>query len=202
MSQSDERADLSDAEFDALAALLGSDAVWVDADPAVEDLLVAEIGAQAAARPRAPQAPGRADRRHLRLIAAVAAVFLLAGVGIGLLAQGSGDEVTVALAGTDVAPGASASATIHDEPSGVRIILDVSGLPPAEPGTFYQAWVRASPEVGVSIGTFHMRGGDAEIELWAGVEVDDYPLITVTIQQEGAGPESSGVVVLAGSIDG
>ena len=53
-------------------------------------------------------------------------------------------------------------------------------------------------DVGVSAGTFHMRGGDGSIELWSGVSPDDYPLVTVTIQQEADGAESSGRVVLRG----
>ena len=83
--------------------------------------------------------------------------------------------------------------------SGLSISLTIDGLPPAEPGTFYQAWMRG--DIGsVPIGTFHAREGDGPIELWSGVDVADYPTMTVTIQQEGAGPESSGIVVLRGEI--
>ena len=95
------------------------------------------------------------------------------------------------LAATDVIPGASASATVESTGSGLSISLTVDGLPPAEPGTFYQAWMRGDDD-SVPIGTFHARDGDGSIELWSGVDVDDYPTMTVTIQQEGAGPESSG----------
>lgn len=198
----DDRSDLPEAEFDALATLLSSGSVWAEADPEMEDRIVAGITAEAALRPKAPEAPGRGDRRHLRLIAAVAALFLVAGVGIGLLAQGSDDGEVVALAGTDLAVGASATAEIDDQPSGVRIVLDVSGLPPAADGTYYQAWVRNDAEDGVSIGTFHMRGGDAAIELWSGVAVDDYPNVAVTLQQVGGGAESSGLAVLVGRLGG
>ncbi len=38
-----------------------------------------------------------------------------------------------------------------------------------------------------------------EIELWAGVTTEDYPLFTVTIQDE-ADPVSSGRVVLRGTV--
>ena len=86
-------------------------------------------------------------------------------------------------------------------PIGTRIILDVAGLPPAEPGTYYEAWMRVDAETGVSAGTFHLRGGDGEIELWSGVTAADYPLLTVTVQDEGQAA-SSGVVVLRGRIDG
>ncbi|MBV1894375.1 MAG: anti-sigma factor, partial [Ilumatobacteraceae bacterium] len=71
----------------------------------------------------------------------------------------------------------------------------------APDGFYYEAWLRKSPEVGVSAGTFHLRGGDGSIQLWAGVALDEYPILTVTLQTEGGGAASSGIVVLAGKID-
>ncbi|MEM7339454.1 MAG: anti-sigma factor [Actinomycetota bacterium] len=133
-----------------------------------------------------------------------AAGVLLALVGVATittLADREPDEVAITLEGTDNAPGASAEARIVALDAGTRIELDVSGLPPAPPGTYYEAWLRESPEVGVSAGTFHMRGGDDSIELWSGVVLQDYPLVTVTIQDE-AEPESSGVVVLRALFEG
>lgn len=108
--------------------------------------------------------------------------------------------VVLALEGTDLAPSATAEASIAPLGSGTRIIIDVSGLPPAEPGTYYEAWMRKDAAIGVSAGTFHLRSGDGAIELWSGVLPADYPLITVTIQNE-AQSESSGVVVLKGLLD-
>ncbi len=96
-------------------------------------------------------------------------------------------------------PGASGRASVESTASGLSISLTVDGLPPAEPGTFYQAWMRGDGG-SVPIGTFHAHEGGGPIELWSGVDVADYPTMTVTIQQEGAGPESSGVVVLRGEI--
>lgn len=148
-----------------------------------------------------------ADRRR-RFIApfvagVAAAALVIAALGglTNLSIPGFGEEtIELALAGTDLAPEASASAEISETPQGTRILLDVSGLPPAEPGTYYEAWLRTGPDEGVSAGTFHLRGGDGEIEMWAGVTVDDYPLVTVTIQPEGL-PESSGTVVLKGTVE-
>ena len=37
--------------------------------------------------------------------------------------------------------------------------------------------------------------------LWSGVDLERYPTLTVTLQQEGAGAESSGQVVLSGTVD-
>ena len=133
----------------------------------------------------------------------MAAVALVAvGFSAAQLTGGDGGrdaDVEIALAGTDLAPGASADARLIDTDAGVVVLLDVRDLPPAPEGFYYQGWVRNADE-GVTIGTFHMRGGDNEIELWSGVPLEDYPVITVTLQREGDGPASSGDVVLRGEI--
>jgi hypothetical protein len=146
-------------------------------------------------------------RRGGLVLGAAAAVVVVVAIGWAVLRSsepdtgGSGEQV--ALAPTDLAPSdASGRADISALPGGTQIVLDVSGLPPAPEGFYYEAWLRKSPEVGVSAGTFHLRGGDAEIVLWSGVSTDDYPLVTVTIQEEGAGAESSGKVVLRGQVKG
>ena len=136
------------------------------------------------------------------LSAAAGFVIALVGVGVILAITGQPEdgEVELALAGTDLAPEAQAVARIVDLPAGTRVELDVSMLEPAPAGTYYEVWLRQDAEVGVSAGTFHLRGGDSEIELWAGVSAEDYPLITVTIQDE-AQTESSGQVVLRGLLE-
>jgi hypothetical protein len=120
---------------------------------------------------------------------------------IGIVARPGDDGSGFDVAGTELAPEASAVATVEELGSGVAIELDVSGLPPAEPGTYYQAWVKGAEGL-VTVGTFHMRDGDDSVELWSGVPVDRYPTLTVTLQEEGGGQESSGRVVLSGEIGG
>lgn len=188
-----------------LARLLSEQAVWDDSDPADEDAIVAAISVErgdrapaGAADPR--PAPARSVVRVLAPFLAGVAAALLVSVGIAAFA-GSDDEPdgeVVALAGTDLAPDASAEASVLDTPLGTRMVLDVSNLAPAPPGSYYEAWLRESAEVGVSAGTFHLRGGDGDIELWAGVSLAEYPLITVTLQEEGE-VGSSGQVVLRGT---
>lgn len=132
------------------------------------------------------------------LLGAAAVVVLIVAVGVGVSVTGGGERFV--LAGTELAPEASAEVTLTDTLSGVEIELDVTGLEPAPPGFYYQAWVR-NENGAVTIGTFHARGGGDGIVLWSGVDVADYPTITVTLQQEGDGAESSGQVVLKGSIE-
>ena len=162
----------------ALAALLARDDVWADA-PDVEDAIVAAIAAESATAVPAVTAESAAavpevtaesadgsgpasgvvelsSRRRGRLLgglAAAAALVAVVGAGIVLLARdtGSDPDVELALAATELAPGASAVAAIDTTPIGVKLVLDVTGLPPAEPGTYYQAWVRNEDE-GVSAG--------------------------------------------------
>lgn len=139
----------------------------------------------------------RARRWAIPAISVAAGILLaLAGVAVvGSFGDRPDGEVTLVLEGTELAPDAEADAMIVGLNAGTRIELDVSNLAPAAPGTYYEVWMRQNADVGVSAGTFHLRGGDAQIELWAGVLLEDYPLVTVTIQEE-ADPTSSGRVVL------
>lgn len=192
-----------------LADLLADEPVWAEPRADGADGLLSAIRAEARADPtglrrsRRPRGAARSRpwRRPLGLVAAAAAVVLVVAVAVAALSQ-AGDDTAgreVAIAGTELAPDASAVATVEELGSGVAIQLDVTELPPAEAGTYYQAWVKG-PDGLVTVGTFHMRDGDDTIELWAGVDLDRYPTLTVTLQQEGAGQESSGQVVLSGEI--
>ena len=214
--------ELAADQLEALGALLSREELWGDVDPSGEDALLAAIAAERHTAPAPEPPPSTApsdaepartavvDARHrfgavhLAGAAAAAAVVVLALViGIGALGSTDGDAgPQFALEATDLAPGAVADAVVDEQAAGTRIVLSVTGLAPAADGTYYEAWLRKDAEVGVSAGTFHVRGGDAEIELWAGVSPGDYPLLTVTIQTEGDGAESSGRVVFHTSLDG
>jgi hypothetical protein len=186
--------------------LLADDAVWAEPSPRGADDLLAAIQADSpdtALRPARPSPPRAGLGAHRRLILSAAAglVILAGALGILLRVGDDGDGRRVEVAGTELAPDASAVVRVEETGSGVAIELDVRGLPPAEPGTYYQAWMKG-PDGLVTVGTFHLRGGDDSIELWSGVPPDRYPTLTVTLQQEGAGQESSGRVVLSGDIRG
>ncbi|MFI6132659.1 anti-sigma factor [Micromonospora sp. NPDC051141] len=133
------------------------------------------------------------------MLAAASVTAVAGAVGLAAAAGGSDPAGTMRLTATERAPGAAADVAVRDTPSGVEITMDTSGLPPAPKGTFYQAWV-VGPGGSVAIGTFHLRGGSNEVVLWSGVGLDRYTKITVTAQQEGGGPASSGKVLLAGEV--
>jgi anti-sigma-K factor RskA len=132
-------------------------------------------------------------RRTVR--AGAVALLAAAAVVIGIAVTRGPATTDVVLAGTRLAPAASATAKLHATPSGLAIELDVSGLPPSAPGYFYQAWMKG-PRGLVTIGTFHMRGGPGTVELWSAVSLAGYPTITVTREPEDGNPASSGQVVL------
>lgn len=201
-----------------LVALLGDDAVWADLDASVTERTIAavmsEVERDASESPRgAPLPPPVVDLASRRrtnwssaALGAAAALLLAVGGFVVLNAvSGDGDGATdfeLALAPTDLEPGASGNIELTETPDGTRIVIETTGLPPAPDGTYYEAWLRTGPDFGVSAGTFHLRGGgDVAIELWAGVSVEDFPLFTVTLQPVGMA-ESSGQVVLLARLDG
>jgi hypothetical protein len=198
--------------------LLGDESVWAEPEPGGLDVLLASISAEAADRPVAPPSGGAAHlaahrsrrrsahaggagRGRMLLLSAAAALVVVAGVA-GVLVATSGDDGAgreVALSGTPLSPDASAQAMVEVRDAGVAIGLADVNLPGAPPGSYYQGWVKGDSGL-VTVGTFHLRGDDDDIELWSGVDLEDYPMLTITIQEEGAGQESSGQVVLSGRI--
>jgi hypothetical protein len=153
----------------------------------------------ASARARRTAGRGWSGTRWLgAAAAAVVVVAALAGGAVYLDTQ-NGPESVVALASTKLAPEASGQAEVRDTPSWYSIKLDVEGLHPAPAGSYYEAWLKNTEGDVVSIGTFHVHEGGRDIVLWSGIEPDAHPTISVTLQRIGAGPASSGKVVLRGT---
>ena len=103
----------------------------------------------------------------------------------------------VHLAGTDLAPDATATAFFTPTPAGLKILLDADGLAGADPDDMYEAWI-SDGQIRVSAGTFHLRNGHNPIELWAGTDDPRFHVITVTLEPIDGVAESSGQVVLKG----
>jgi hypothetical protein len=186
-----------------IIALLADHETWAPA-PDVADSIVALIRSEATTPPVAIAA-ARARRAATvpRWLKAVAAVVAIAVAG-SVVARLAGDDTPTGVASaasdltaTDLAPGASATATFAATPAGLKIILDVDGLPGAGRDEMYEAWV-SDGTIRVSAGTFHLRGGDAPIELWAGVADPRFHIITVSLEPVDGVAESSGQTVLRG----
>lgn len=189
------------AALDELRALLADPALWAEPDPGLEDRVVAAVTEQAAAGASIgpPAASARARRRLAAVLGGLAAAAALV-VGLVVVSSGddAGDTVEIALAPTELVPGASGRATVTSERSGLRIELDASGLPRRDGGQYYQAWLRSEAGALVPIGTFH-EGDD--VVLWAGVDLASFPTLTVTEEQVEADQGSSGRRVLVGTLD-
>jgi hypothetical protein len=195
------------AELDEIRDAMAQPAMWAEPDPSLESRVVAAVerADMEKADSAAPVVPIESRRRRFRLtpilVGAVAAALLLGAVlGGGLvkvLDRGPGSDAQVALAGTPLAPKAHADGDLTNSANGVEIRLHISGLPRAPAGFYYQAWVKGDKGL-VPIGTFHT--GEGEMTLWSGVPLDQYPTITVTLEEEGGDAASSGKRVLIGEL--
>lgn len=183
---------------DDVARMLADPSVWEEPPADLSDRVVADIARARLAQVDDPAPPGvtRLPRRLPTVV--VGAVAAAAAVLVVLLVlPQSGRQFE--LEGTELAMDASAVAVVEQTPSGDAITLSVRRLDPAPDGFFYQAWVRGDRGL-VSIGTFHMRGGDGDVELWSGVDVSDYPILSVTLEPEDGDQRSSGQAVIVGPI--
>jgi hypothetical protein len=182
--------------LDLLRQVLRNDATWTEPPTRVADGLMAALTVESATDVKAKR-----PRRGLYALAAAVAI-----LGVVWLAAVWGPParetgIVAMITGTDLAPGVTGQARLEQTGSGWWISLDLAGLPPAPEGTYYQGWVWRAGE-GVSIGTFHLRGGDEPVVLWAGVDVAEYPSIWVTLQDEGGGTDASDRVMATGEIAG
>lgn len=187
----------TDAErLDLLRDVLSREATWAEAPPEVADRVFATIRSETPPKSVAP------TRDRPRWLAPVAAVIGLAAV-VALIAGLTGVfsptvEQFIAMEGTDLQPEATGQAAIRETDSGWWIRLDISDLPPADEGTYYEGWVWNDDGDGVSIGTFHLRGGDESVALWSGVDPASYPAIWVTLEDEDGDPGASDRIVMWG----
>lgn len=219
-----DRAGGDDTEhLDALAAFgdtLRSVAVWDEPPGDLADRIVGAVQGQPGAEPgpgeaapATPSPPVRLDerrRRHNWLVPGLAAAAAAAvAFAAGLLAGGDDDEaVADPIADVELAPAAAATddavatGTVVDAGAGYAIRLRVSGLEPAAKGEYYEGWLYDETTGDwVSIGTFHMRGGDDDVLLWSGVPIARYGELIVTSEIEGgAGDEDRGRAVLEGPV--
>jgi anti-sigma-K factor RskA len=161
-----------------------------------------EVEAPAGLRARieAERRPQRPPTRRLALIGAAAVVAAMAvAVGSAVFDSGTSPQrFQVALAATELAPGASGDATLTKTSSGWRIELDATGLPRLDNGQFYEAWLRDADGNLVPVGTFNEG---EKVTLWAGVSPVDFGTLTVTRERADGDQSSSGEKVLAGTVD-
>jgi hypothetical protein len=184
-----------------IVALLGDPSLWDEPSGGLEDRVVGGITAER----RVVVPIGRRQRPWSGRIAAAAlgaaaAAAVVLAVGRHDNTQQAGARVD--LVGTALAPSVSGSAGITTVASGVRIQLSVPGLPRRDGDEFYEGWLKNCAGTAlVPIGTYHQLD---EAIGWAGVAIDEYPLLTVT-REVAAAPQdaaqgSSGEVVVTGAL--
>ncbi len=194
------------ASLDELRMLLRATETWEEPDPGLEDRVVQAIEHEAASQPRSAATPRRRPwrlhgvlRRPLYGFAAIAAVAAVAIV-IAVTSGNNGPaplHFAMVVSGTPLAPDAHGSATLTKMTTGWEIKLSATGLPRLDNGRYYQAWLKNAAGILVPVGTFN----DARsVTLWSGVPVTQYRTLTVTQQQAGGSPASSGRRVLIGHV--
>ena len=192
---------MSDELPRAVQAALSRADVWDDARPELEDDIVAAIRAEPVALETARRSRDRRGFPRWLVAAAAVAVIAVGAVVVVRLADDdselASDTTEATLAGTDLAPAATARAFFTPTPAGLKILLDADGLAGAKQGEMYEAWI-SDGEIRVSAGTFHLRNGHNPIELWAGTDDPRFHIITVTIEPIDGVADSSGQIVLKG----
>ncbi|MDP9494442.1 MAG: anti-sigma factor [Actinomycetota bacterium] len=183
-------------QLDLIRDVLAQSPTWEEPPAGVVEGLLAAISREGHIPASEPEVDSA--RRPLLVAAVSVAAIALAVFGIMSILDAPIAETVVAMTGTDLAPSASGIASLRPTPSGWYIGLDVSGLPAAPEGSYYEGWVWSDDDHGVSIGTFHLRDGDDAVVLWSGVNVAEYPVIWVTLEDESEGPEASDQLVMTG----
>lgn len=173
-----------------LENLLGRAEVWADPPADLEARIVDEI--TTSDREGAHVVTGRRRWVWASAVAAAAAVVLFVLFSTGAAEPDAAPAY--ALEATDLAPSVQGSVAIGPTDAGWWLRLDLTGLPPAAAGTFYEGWV-AGPQGWVSVGTFHMREGH-NVTLWSGVDLREYTSFAVTLQEEAGSHDPSGELML------
>jgi Anti-sigma-K factor rskA len=185
---------LTDDELD---ALLADPSMWVVPSAGLAERVVTAVQHEAS--------PSRSvvslqDRRS-RLSAPTAA--LLGAAAASVLTLGAVRfmsrtpvQATSALVAPATKPGATGSANMRETNSGWEIRLNAPDLKRLDKPFYYEAWV-FSAKGDISIGTFH---SGTDVVLWAGVELDEYPELIITIEEEDNNPVASTEVALSGPI--
>jgi Anti-sigma-K factor rskA len=105
-------------------------------------------------------------------------------------------DATATLAATAAYPGVNGSATMRETSSGWEFRLSTANLTRLEKPFFYEAWIEGNKGL-IPIGTFHTG---VDVILWGGVELDEYPKIVITKEQEDGNPAASDDRVLVGDV--
>ena len=184
---------ITDVELD---ALLADPALWAQPSSGLDVRVVAAV--REAARPLAPASSLLERRRFSAPLAALlgAAAACIVTIGAVRVIGRTPVQATSALVSPPGGAGATGAAKMRETNSGWEIRLNTTGLKRLDKPLYYEAWV-FGPKGDVSIGTFHTG---TDVVLWAGVELDEYPELIITIESEDNNPSASDQRALVGPI--
>jgi anti-sigma-K factor RskA len=171
--------------------------------PGVWDAIAAATGAATAPRPEAPPAevlPLRPRPNRTRWLTLAAAVLVGGVVGAGAVAltrdDGGAVVASTALDPLD-APDASGSAEVRQRDGTRSLQVDLDA--PALSSGYYEVWLLQPDAVRmVPVGVVHR--GDTVLPLPDGLDLEDYPLVDVSVEPMDGDPTHSGVSVARGTL--
>ena len=162
----------------------------------------------AAPAPVAPrEAPGgtvvpfRSRRRPVLLAAAAVLTGAVVGAGAVAVVQSTGEDgEAVATVELDLLPEASGSADVVVRDDGSRVLeLDLDA-PALGDDSYYEVWV-IDREVSGMYPLGAVEPGTQTVELPDGIDLDEYPLVDVSVEPLDGDPTHSGVSVARGNLD-
>lgn len=162
--------------------------------------------AAAAGVPAEPSTPEASKvvalpRRRMQWLAAAAAVLVVVGVSVGVAVRSSSDDaprdtIVAKMPLKTLETGSTGRAEIVRHNG--RLELKVTASVPAVAGHFHELWLLNRDVSGlVSLGP--LESGRA-YPLPAGLRLDDYPLVDVSVEREDGDPGHSGKSVLRGDM--
>ncbi len=133
---------------------------------------------------------------------AVAALLLIAVLGVGLFWEITRDSSTVVpLTPTALAPEAGGEAQIEEVEENFRVELEVWEMPELEEDEYYEMWYYAEDGGRISCGTFRAGPeGRTTVNLTAPASARNYPEIEITRELDDGDPRASGEEVLEGKL--
>jgi hypothetical protein len=149
----------------------------------------------------APVAPLRTRRSRL-LLAAAASLVVGVGIGAGAVALGTGDDdgQTVAAAALDPLDdsGATGEARVLERDDGTRVLeLDLSAADLTD--GFYEVWlIDEAVEDMYPLGVVVQDDGEVTLEVPAGVDLTEFPVVDVSVEPLDGDPRHSGRSVARG----
>jgi hypothetical protein len=149
--------------------------------------------------PLAPVIPLRRRRSRLLLAVAAALVGAVVGAGAVVLLQRSDQGATVAQATLDPLQGKDGSGEAEVVERDGQRLLEVQLTAPQLTDAYYEVWLlQPSVEGLVPLGA--TRPGTATFEIPAGLDLEQYPLVDVSIEPLDGNPAHSGDSVVRGEL--